>query len=144
MPTMKNILRSVVASLLKRWTKTYNTWKKASSVFVEPSFRVYFGPWRKDPHGIQSGQGPIVCFYRNYSKVDRVRKGVPIKVDDHRYEWTDHKLPKGLKPWDTVWKSPIRRKLRKWHLGWIPPCITLPRWCNFRIIRGPDAWLPCW
>ena len=55
-------------------------------------------------------------------------------------ETSKHKLPKNLKNWDIVWASPIRRKLRKYHLNWIPTIIYLPKFLTFSFINHDVFW----
>lgn len=124
--------------------KTYN---KAKNVFVRPKLKVYFGKWFNTPGLPVWRQGPIICLGndRNSYKVNNflyVQTGTKIWKDNSGKEHTSnvydisrHKLPGGLWPGDRVWNREIRKKLKKWHLGWIKPNIQLPIWLSFHIFN---------
>ena len=127
--------------------KLYNTWGKAKDIFVKPSLKVYFGSIKKDPNRIPAGPPPIRLFNRNkygisvYTVTDMamVKTGTETKQWGDKeynvdvYEYSTHKLPGNLKAYQLVWNGKIRRKLRKWGLGWFPPVIYLPYWMKFGI-----------
>jgi hypothetical protein len=136
--------------------KLYNTWKRAKDLFVRPSFEVYFGNWRNDPEAIgPCGLKIYIWPRRKLSKYTHIAyNSTMIKVGTKPwsfgdkvytsdvYESSKHKLPKGITPCMLVWNSNIRRKLRKWHLSWIPPVIFLP-WWMVCCIRDLDVrWKP--
>lgn len=136
--------------------RLYNTWRKAKDVFVKPSVKVYFGPWKRDYGAPVWRRGPIIhlCSRKNrYKKTHAVYDSVMIYTGTKEstlggkpytykcYDWTPkHKLPGNLKQWDYVWNSDIRRKLRKWHLGWLPAEIKLPHWMMFHIVNWDVGW----
>lgn len=136
--------------------KLYNTWEKAKDIFVKPSLKVYFGKWRNDPNLPVWRRGPIIyiCGRKNLFKyTHEVKDTVLIYTGTKKFKYGDkeieskcysnvpkHKLPKKLKCGETVWNSVIRRKLKKWHLNWIPPMICLPTWLRFHIINLDLGW----
>lgn len=143
--------------------KLYNTWEKAKDIFVKPSLKVYFGKWRNDPNLPVWRNGPCIWLipmkYRstNGSKVHTVKDSVmictgevPYKFGDVEfkskcYKWVPkHKLPGNLKCGQYVWNRNIRKKLKKWHLSWIPPVIYLPIWMRFHIINSDLMWKTKW
>lgn len=143
--------------------KLYNTWEKVKDTFVKPSLKVYFGKWKNDPNLPVWRGGPSIWLVRkqyrffNNSKVYTVKDStriytgeVPYKFGDKEYkskcyEWAPkHKLPGKLKAGDHVWNRNIRKKLKKWHLSWIPPVIKLPSWTRFYIINYDVDWKTKW
>lgn len=139
--------------------KLYDTWRKAKQVFVKPSVRVYFGRWKNDPNLPVWRSGPTIYplgykFFCNHTYAVResvlVENGVTTRringeeVPIRHYEHSVHKLPGGLRSWDTVWNRDIRKKLRKWHLSWLPHKIVLPTWCRFHIVNLDVVWKTKW
>lgn len=129
--------------------KLYKTWKHAKGVFVKPSLHVYFGRWIKDPNLPCWRNGPIIFLCGKHKLSDyayRVCNSVLYcegltKDGIKSYRWsTCHKLPGKLKREQFVWRKPIREKLKKWHLGWIPPVIYLPIWLRFHIVNLDVVW----
>lgn len=136
--------------------KLYNTWEKAKQVFVKPSLKVYFGKWSKDPNLPVWRRGALVyicsrkklssyCHTVNNSVM--IKTGVRSYLHNNKehfldcYEWVPkHALPSGLRCGDYVWNHNIRKKLRKWHLDWLPPIIELPIWTRFHIINFDLGW----
>jgi hypothetical protein len=39
-----------------------------------------------------------------------------------------------------MWNRHIRKKLKKWHLGWIKPVVHLPYWMRFKILNYDVSW----
>lgn len=134
--------------------KLYNTWRKVKQIFVKPSLRVYFGNWKNDPNGIWGYRRRIyICPRKNLFKYTHsARNSVNIQVGTETKTWGDrpytvkvyehtyHKLPNNLSPWDIVWNRDIRKKLRKYHLSWIPPIIYLPSWFDISITNRDVQW----
>ena len=145
---------------MKHLIKLYDTWEKAKDIFVKPSLRVYFGKWTNDPNLPVWRRGPLlyVCRRKDLCKYTHdVKDTVMIytgtkkfKHGDKEYEskcydWVPrHKLPGKLKCGDTVWNSKVRKKLKKWHLGWIKPVMHLPSWMRFSIVNRDVGWKPKW
>ncbi len=136
--------------------KLYNTWEKVKDTFVKPSLKVYFGKWKNDPNLPVWRSGPTVylCPKKWLSKychplkegvfIVSGTKTVPWGKDKSYeckvHEFARHTLPKGLTVGDYMWNSSVRRKLRKWHLGWVKPVIKLPYWTRFKIINLDVCW----
>lgn len=136
---------------MKHLIKIYNTWREAKDIFVKPSLKCYFGKWIMDPCLPMWRRGPVVpilgwrrtrkyCYQlKNSEKVFEGYsewRGQQIK----KYGWSTHKLPCNLHNWDWMWRPNIRRKLRKYHLGWIKPVYTLPIWMSFHIYNHDVIW----
>ena len=124
--------------------KIYRTVK---DVFVKPKLKWYFGTWKKEPNLPIWRRGPEIRLSKKFSwsskngdyycpddnvlvfegYADHEFQGVPVK----KYGRSYHKLPGGLTSYSRVWNRNIRKKLRKWHLSWIPPVIQLPLFFTF-------------
>lgn len=139
--------------------KLYNTWKCVKDIFIKPELSVYFGRWENDPNLPVWRNGPAVyiCNKKKLRKLAHVAKqGVFITAGTKKYkfgeqeldmkvkEFTSHTLPKGIKAGDYVWNRTIRKKLRKWHLGWVKPIMYLPKFFRFRIINSDVYWKTKW
>jgi hypothetical protein len=134
--------------------KLYDTWRKAKQVFVKPSLRVYFGNWRNDTNWVCGSRRRIYLVPRKhlYKYTHQVNDRVLVKVraeelsfgdttyTSERMEWSTHKLPEKLTQWDIVWNKKVRKKLKKYHLGWIPPVIYLPTWFDISIVNRDVSW----
>lgn len=136
--------------------KLYNSWKRAKGVFVRPRLHIYFGKWRSDPSLPMWRRGPLIYLFRRknlYKYTYYLKDSVMIytgtktfKLGDKEYEskcynWAArHKLPGKLKRDTLMWKSDIRKKLKKWHLSWLPPVINLPLWMQFHIVNLDVMW----
>ena len=137
--------------------KLYNTWERVKDIFVKPSLKVYFGKWRNDPNlpVWRSGpQIPLVRWGMLSSKAYMLGDSVMIHSGNTSYKTTNgetqmikcyewapkHKLPDKLKCGDYVWHRNIRKKLKKWHLGWLPPIIKLPVWMKFYMVNLDVVW----
>jgi len=130
--------------------KLYNTWRKVKDTFVKPSLKVYFGLASKDPYCCWTK--PKILLYRSSNLIRFVQDSVTITTGSKTEKFGNkdfevkvaeisrHKLPKNLKDWDIVWASPIRRKLRKYHLNWIPPIIYLPKFFTFKFVNFDVGW----
>jgi len=140
--------------------KLYNTWEKAKQVFVKPSLKVYFGKWRNDPNLPAWRMGALiyVCRRKHLSKYCHLLKDAVMiqsgtstyKCGDKEYStkcysWVPkHKLPGKLKAGQYVWNRNIRKKLKRWHLSWIPPIIQLPLWTRFYLGNFDLGWKIKW
>lgn len=148
---------------MKHLIKLYNTWEKAKDTFVKPSLRVYFGKWRNDPNLPVWRRGPSIWLiprryrYSNSSEAYTVKDTVMIPAGEASYKYGDkeyktkcyewvpnHKLPGKLKAGNYVWNRKIRKKLKKWHLSWLPPIIKLPIWMKFHIVNLDLGWKTKW
>lgn len=144
--------------------KMLTLYNQVKEVFVKPKIKFWCGLWKNDPGLPVWRNGPTITFYKPYQyswgkvsnkkhKVYSVRDSVNIKYKTEEktnlsgktytidsYKQSCHLLPKGIKVGEIVWTSPIRRKLRKWHLDWIPPYIELPRIFSFHIFNWEVFW----
>lgn len=118
----------------------FKTLWKARKVFQMPKFHIKFGKWINDPCLPVWRCGNIIHLarYKNriyfYSKT--ICKHIKIK---NGYLLLKHKVNK-----DCYWKQPIRSKLKRLHLSWIPPEIQLPIWLTFHIFNHDVTWKYKW
>lgn len=66
--------------------KLYNTWRKAKDVFIKPSVKVYFGPWKKD-YNLRWLPTKIKLPYWMMFRIINRDVGWKTKWDEARYEW---------------------------------------------------------
>ena len=134
------------ARILSIFTKLFKdyTYNHSDIVFAEPVVKCWFSSpkyssqptiWlvSRKSYGWRNNENKK--YYFTYSRV---------LINDNGYKSICHRLPNGLKPGQYVWSSNIRKKLRKFGLGWIPPCIRLPRWLYFGIHNIPLGWKIKW
>ncbi len=123
-----------------------STYKKIKGVWKKPKLRVYFGSWLHDPNlPVWRNNSIRIAKYGNYYQI---RKSVELedkskahydekfKCTVRSYYHSTHNLIKA----DYAWKRPIRKKLRKLGLGWIPPIIDLPWWLCIRVFNWDVMW----
>lgn len=128
--------------------KFLKIYKTVKDVFVPPKLKWYFGPWWKEgnlPVWRRGASIKLAKYHQMYTPSftihyfdgysDHTWNGKPIK----KYSLSQHKPPKGLKFNQPVWIKPIRKKLKKWHLSWIPPIIEFPIWTSFYFFDS-DIW----
>ena len=139
--------------------KFLKLYRKHKNVFVKPKLKWYIGSWKNEPNLPVWRRGPRIRLtksigwskgYKAYypkSRVqvfegysDREYNGRKIK----KYGWSDHKLPGKLNEYEPVWNRIIRKKLRKWHLSWIPPVIQLPIWLSFHFFDHDITYKSKW
>ena len=123
-----------------------STYKKIKGVWQKPKLRVYFGSWLHDPNlPVWRNQTIRLAKYGNYYQI---RKCVEIEDKaksryDENFKCTIksyyHSMHHRIKS-DYAWKRPIRNKLRKWGLGWVPPIIELPWWLTIRVFNWDVMW----
>ena len=122
-----------------------STYRKIKGVWKKPKLRVYFGSWLHDPNlPVYRGGSIRLAKYGDYylirnsvlledkSKTTYDKEGRPIK---YMYHSTHNRIKA-----DYAWKRSIRKKLRKWGLGWIPPIIYTPWWLQFHIYNFDLMW----
>lgn len=135
--------------------KLYNTWEKVKGIFVKPSLKVYFGKWKNDPNLPVWRRGPTIYLCPRKKLIKNcyiLRDSVSVVVGTKKmnlgskeyeakiYEFSRHTLPEGLASGDYIWNRHIRKKLKKWHLGWIKPVVCLPSWMRFKILNFDVGW----
>ena len=134
--------------------KMFRTYRRAKDMFVKPSVSFYFGNWKRDHNYIGGYRWRIYLCPRKklHTLTYPVKNMVMIKTGTKDLKWGDkthtvdvyensyHKLPGKLTPWDSVWNRDIRQKLRKYHLGWLPPVIYLPAWLGLGIYDLDVGW----
>lgn len=134
--------------------KLYKTYNLVKDIFAKPKLHFYFGKWINDPTLPVWRRGPIIYLFKNRDKkayqiksMHYVKTGSKTCTRDDGTEYqipvyneSTHKLPHGIKNWDYVWRSDIRKKLKKWHLSWIKPTIQLPIWLSFHIFNYDVMW----
>ena len=121
--------------------KMFKTYKKVKDIFVKPKIRFFCCPWRSSPLFPVWRRGNTIWLSRkirwgsfiNDYKVYKP-ENIYIKIGD-KYSLTNHKLPKKY-----VWRSDIRKKLKKFGLGWIKPSYELPMWLTFRFFDHDIYW----
>lgn len=136
--------------------KFLKIYRSVKEIFVKPKIKLYIGTWKKEPNlpvwrygtqirlskrfGYNSKSGKYYCPNNRVSVLegysDHEWNGQKIK----KYGWSNHKLPNNLTPYSYVWNRRIRKKLRKWHLSWIPPVIQLPIWTAFHFYDNDIMW----
>lgn len=102
--------------------KMYKTYRKVKNVFARPRLRIVCGfsattgpyPFYFSPSSITFGK-----YDKHYYIPQRA-----VRLKDGRF--LTHKIPEQAK--NGVWRRDIRKKLKKWGLGWIRPRYVLPLW----------------
>lgn len=120
--------------------KTYN---KAKDVFVKPKLKLTFGLWKNTPglpfwrvgNRIKIAKFNQFYYPQNSVRIKEYDIG-DIKPDGtiakyKTYKYIKHTLPKGAN--NGVWNRNIRKKLRKYYLGWLKPQYFLPLWLSFYV-----------
>jgi len=124
--------------------KLYDIYNKVKDVFVKPKLHFKFGLWKNDPNLPVWRRGPTIVLCKNWMYVKKAIATVMIKTGENCYSSSYHNLPRGLRPYDLIWKSDVRRKLRKFGLGWLRPTYTLPIFFAFGIYNLPLGWKTKW
>ena len=138
---------TIKARILSVFTKLFSdyNYNHSDDVFVEPVLTCWFS----SPKNYCSRPTIWLVPKKNRGwKPNEKRKCYftyrKVLINDNGYKNSLHQLPNGLKSGQCVWSSDIRKKLRKFGLGWIPPCIELPRWLRFGIENVSLGWKPKW
>lgn len=121
--------------------KMFKTLWKARKVFKMPKLHIYFGKWINDPCLPIWRCGNVIPLtkYKNYLQCNNKQISGCYKTKEGRYAPLKHKVNRYY-----YWKQPIRRKLKKLHLSWIPPVIELPLWLSFYIFNLDVMWKYKW
>lgn len=97
----------------------YTTYNLVSKIFVEPEIKFYIS--RKSKSVIFFPNSTIK--FGNYKNYYLVKTNVHYKDQNNVYHTSHHKVP-----YFYAWNRDIRKKLRKFGLGFIRPVYTLPNW----------------
>ena len=121
------------------------TYRKAKEAWKRPKVRVFFGLWKNDPNlPVYRGGCIRLAKYGQYyniskstlledkSKTTYDSQGRPIKYMYH----SEHNRIKQ----DVAWNRNIRRKLRRFGLGWLPPIIETPWWIKINVYNWDLMW----
>lgn len=110
----------------------FKTLWKARKVFKMPKFHIKFGKWVNDPCLPVWRYGNIIPLAKYGKYLQLNNKQILSWYNDKNGKFVRliHKVNRNL-----YWKQPIRRKLKKLHLSWIPPQIQLPIWLTFHIFN---------
>ena len=117
-------------------------YRRLKDVFVKPKLKWYFGTWRNE-HNLPVWRKGLSIRLGKYSDMyipdnfTHYLSGVSER-GYKKYSISEHKLP--VKPYTYVWKRRIRKKLKKWHLSWIPPIIQFPIWTSFYFFDNDITW----
>jgi len=119
----------------------FKTLWKARDVFKMPKLHIYFGKWINDPCLPIWRRGNIVPLAKYGKYLQLNNKQILSWYNDKNGKFVRliHKVNRNL-----YWKQPIRRKLKKLHLSWIPPVIELPLWLSFYIFNLDVIWKYKW
>lgn len=134
--------------------KEYN---KVKHVFVKPKIHWSFGLWRKNNCLPVWRRGPILHIGK-YKHRYETRNQVMIPTGKtpytnskgeisytNTYDWgAKHKLPKCVGTFNHAFRRDIRKKLKKFGLGWLKPTYELPMWLSFGIWDLDIMWKTKW
>lgn len=112
----------------------YKTYSKVKHIFVKPRirFNVYYGLNTKYFGFTYSPKYVYIPTYSNIIKVTKNGKTY--------YEQSSHKLKSGFRFYRYQWRSNIRKKLRKFGLGWFKPTFKIPNFLVFDIKNWDLQW----
>lgn len=113
--------------------KLYKLYNEVKDVFVKPKLRFTIKQWLITTPTIYLTKD-LYSFRKFKSKAYKPHN-IYIKIDN-KLIYTDHKFPTN----NYVWRSDIRKKLKKNHLSWIRPVYKLPYWLNFNIFNFDLDW----
>ena len=126
--------------------RMFKTYWKARKAFIFPKLHVYIGRWRNDPCLPIWRRGNCIWLIRAKHMHDfcyRCKYGNVVSVwfrdKNGKINLSDHKLNH-----DAYAIRPIRRKIKKWHLSWLPAKIELPMWLSFYKFSNDVIWKTKW
>lgn len=121
-------------------------YRRLKDVFIKPKLKWYFGTWRNELNLPVWRHGPqirLAKYHQMYIPQRSVLVFDGYSKDGYKqYSRSEHKLPVGY--YTYVWRRNIRKKLKKWHLSWIPPIIQLPIWMSFYFFDCDICWKTKW
>ncbi len=114
--------------------KLYKTYNKVQHIFVKPRirFNIYYGLNTKH---FGFTYNPKYVYIPTYSNMIKVTKNGKTY-----YEHSLHKLKSGFRFYRYQWRSNIRKKLRKFGLGWFKPTFKIPDFLVFDIKNWDLQW----
>lgn len=126
----------------------YKTYNKVKHKFKKPKLYWKFGLWKHDHCLPVWRRGPQIRLgrYREHwyqpQNTIHYKSGVSYwtnsrgeKCEIPCYSMSTHKLPCYY-----AWNRPVRKKLKKLGLAWIPPVIQLPLWCSYYVFNRDVMW----
>lgn len=137
--------------------KLFKEYNKVKKYFIKPKINFFIGKWRNDPCLPVWRRGSVITLGK-YKDRYEVHDSVMIKTGTTL--WTDktgkvhecnqyrhtatHKLPHYVDKWHCAFIRPIRKKLRKFGLGFLRPHYFLPMWTAFHIFDIDLVWKTKW
>ena len=128
--------------------KMWDTYNKVKHKFKKPKLHWRLGLWKHD-HCLPVWRiGPCIKLgkYRKHyycpNEIVHVKTGVSYWTDSKgkQHEIPSYSMFRHKIPCKYAWNRDIRKKLRKWHLSWIPPVIQLPMWLSFHVFNHDMIW----
>ena len=128
--------------------KMWDTYNKVKHKFKKPKLHWRLGLWKHDHclpvwrRGLCIKLGKYRKQYYCPNEVVHVKTGVSHWTDGNgkQHEIPCYSMFRHKMPCKYAWNRDIRRKLRKWHLSWIPPVIQLPMWLSFYVFNHDMIW----
>lgn len=115
--------------------RALSEWKKVKDIFVKPKRKVFFGWWKNFP-GLPVWREGYTIRLAKHHQVYLPNYHVLIKDKNGTYHTIQHKhITNGY-----VWRRDIRKKLKRFGLGWIKPYITFPWWTRVGVIDYDVCW----
>lgn len=129
-------------------TKMWDTYNKVKHKFKKPKLHWRLGLWKHDPCLPVWRRGSCIKLgkYRKHyycpNEIVHVKTGVSHWTDSNgkQHEIPCYSMFRHKIPCKYAWNRDIRKKLRKWHLSWIPPVIQLPMWLSFHVFNHDMIW----
>lgn len=128
--------------------KMWDTYDKVKHKFKKPKLHWRLGLWKHDHclpvwrRGSEIRLGKYRKHYYCPNEIVHVKTGVSYWTDSNgkQHEMPSYSMFKHKIPCKYAWNRDIRKKLKKWHLSWIPPVIQLPLWLSFYIFNHDMIW----
>ena len=122
-----------------------STYRKIKGIWMRPKFKVFFGLWKNNGATLPVCKGGCIRLAK-YGQYYWVRKSVEIEDKSKTtYDFQGRPIryfyhtKHNIKP-DYAWNRNIRKKLRKWGLGWLPPIIETPWWLKVAVYNMDVQW----
>lgn len=137
--------------------KLFKEYNKVKKYFIKPKINFFIGKWRNDPCLPVWRRGSVITLgkYKDRYEVHdsvMIKTGTTLWTDKtgkvheyNQYRYTaTHKLPHYVDKWHCAFIRPIRKKLRKFGLGFLRPHYFLPMWTAFHIFDIDLVWKTKW